>query len=267
MSSSFKFKVVLEDGRVRYKCDLCSGLFSTNQNVHRHKDGVHSAKEGPKRHNCQEPGCGYKTNVLQNFNEHQRVHRPAQHVCERCGSAFISIYNLRKHVTIAHSDGEWLCDSCPKKFTNALSLKRHRATHAEKRLPCHVCGKQFRSSSNLRQHMLAHSDRRPFVCQVCQSGFKTKDKLQRHQRKGQCKVAKAQQQQPQPSVRPPSPIVAQVTPIVLPPQHIHQQQQQQQQHHLIAAAPIAIPMATVTVPEIDPMALVQMPPQPPTSTT
>ncbi len=97
-----------------------------------------------------------------------------------------SIYNLRKHVTIAHSDEEWLCDSCPKKFTNPLSLKRHRSTHAEKSLPCHVCGKQFRSSSNLRQHMLSHSDRRPFVCPVCQSGFKTKDKLQRHQ-KGHCK--------------------------------------------------------------------------------
>ncbi len=82
----------------------------------------------------------------------------------------ISIYNLKKHVTIAHSDEEWLCDSCPKKFTNTLSLRRHRATHAEKRLPCHICAKVFRSSSNLRQHMLAHSDRRPFVCHTCQSG-------------------------------------------------------------------------------------------------
>ncbi len=99
----------LPNGRIRYKCDLCSRLFSTNQvshnsspveisasllkfdlqNVHRHKDGVHSAKEGPKRYNCPEEGCGYKTNVLQNYNEHLRVHRPAEHVCERCGGSFI----------------------------------------------------------------------------------------------------------------------------------------------------------------------------------
>ena len=124
----------------------------------------------------------------------RRVHRPAEHVCEHCGAPFISIYNLKKHVTIAHSDasGEThACDRCAKTFTNPLSLKRHRLTHGEKSLACSKCGKMFLSQSHLKQHMLAHSEARPYVCGACKAGFKTKDKLQRHQR-GHCtKMKKA----------------------------------------------------------------------------
>jgi len=183
-------KVLLSNGSVRYKCDLCGVLLASNQAVKRHKDGVHADKSGPRKYVCNHDGCSYQTNVITNFTEHQRGHGPATHVCETCGLSYCHKDALHKHVAMFHPDpnGEALiCEVCSKSFSNRFSLRNHKkSTHRSRDFACKLCEKKFKLKVALRQHMISHSDLRPWICDICNKSFKTKSKLQRHKKQTHC---------------------------------------------------------------------------------
>ena len=48
---------------------------------------------------------------------------------------------------------------------------------------------KFKTKALLKQHELSHTDSRPFLCEVCGHGFKTKQQLKRHRGTRRCKVS------------------------------------------------------------------------------
>ena len=184
-------KIVQADGTIMYECDECQKLFKARAHVFRHKEGVHSAQDQPKKFQC--PKCPFSTNVQTNFVGHSLIHMPRKHICEQCGLGFTTKTCLKNHFEIRHTHGEsYMCDYCAKPFNNARSLKTHvRICTRESNKGCEICGKTFKSSSNLRQHLnVTHSDERPHVCDHCGKAFKVKNKLQRHQKEGPCRNRK-----------------------------------------------------------------------------
>ncbi|XP_067664182.1 uncharacterized protein [Haliotis asinina] len=63
-----------------------------------------------------------------------------------------------------------VCDTCGSEKRCAC-VKQYK---------CLVCDKVFKHASNLRQHKASHTDARPFVCDVCGLGFKTRTNWKTH---------------------------------------------------------------------------------------
>lgn len=55
------------------------------------------------------------------------------------------------------------------------------ATHSENRpFVCNECGNGFKTRVRLKQHLLTHSDVKKFICTFCNKGFNYKDNLRNH---------------------------------------------------------------------------------------
>ncbi|CAH1777353.1 unnamed protein product, partial [Owenia fusiformis] len=73
------------------------------------------------------------------------------------------------------------------KLQNANKMQniQPKTSQPNKRNPqqCHLCLKVFPSLQNYRYHMNIHTGERPFVCSICNEGFKNPGNLRRHKLK------------------------------------------------------------------------------------
>lgn len=74
------------------------------------------------------------------------------------------------------------CSVCEKSFSSLYSVKRHKQMfHSDKRANfCGECGKTFCNTYSLNRHMLSHSSARPFICSICGKTYKYKHDLKNH---------------------------------------------------------------------------------------
>ena len=170
---------VLENGKIRYKCEICGKLLNSNKAVYHHKDVIHNLVS--EKFKCPEEGCHYEATKENYMKRHMNnVHGEKKHVCDRCGKKFTTAYEVRVHIKRAHLIEEHPCQECGKVFKNKYTLMYHKREHKEARKSCEKCGKKFVHNDSLRHHMtFAHSDIRRFLCD-CGKGFKLKSHLQRH---------------------------------------------------------------------------------------
>ncbi|KAL3282757.1 hypothetical protein HHI36_005924 [Cryptolaemus montrouzieri] len=129
-------------------CDQCDKVFSNQQNLKTHKEGVHEKKK--------------------------------PFTCLECKQSFPYAKNFRMH-QLKHKRGVYSCEVCQKKFNHPSSLVYHRnADHNLQRFACNKCNKTFKHRQLLHRHQLVHSEERPFKCELCDSAFKTKNNLVSH---------------------------------------------------------------------------------------
>lgn len=114
-------------------------------------------------------------------------------VCTVCKQVFPSDKYLAMHVPIhnvEHPTEDFLSDEFREQqsgITSTVISKGHKVKVTggsgknAANWSCKICNKIFAQNSNYKNHMRTHSDERPYVCSVCNIGFKERYHLKKHQ--------------------------------------------------------------------------------------
>ena len=158
----------------KYHCEKCSQSFAFNSELKIHM----------KRHEPKPPKASKEVN------------------CPECHKTFHSEQYLRMHydhlhkesrpLDLPHEGPTYICDQCPKTYTNPLSLKHHvEKFHSKKKSApkerakkvCQHCAKTFINEKNYVEHVKSkHEKITPFHCDLCTRSFATKVVLMTHKR-------------------------------------------------------------------------------------
>ena len=174
-----------------YSCPLCTKAFSSIKRLKLHKRKDHGPKATKSTPNEITPFDTVKSEIanlegertvqpviikdtkksfkcgfcnFENLNykkvlRHERRHKSfRKFVCELCGNAYNTEYNLREHTLYVHSnERNYKCSKCEKSFKAKNALIRHEQVHNERRsYSCH-CGKSYKRQSHLNRHFAATS--------------------------------------------------------------------------------------------------------------
>ena len=138
--------------------------------------------------------CEQRSVSKSQLERHRRVHaKERPWICDTCGRGFTRKQKMTEHCRV-HSDlKEFTCITCGKQFKWKSSLERHMMDHTGRRPhPCELCKRAFKTSNYLKKHKLSvHSRIKQAYCQFCQTKFRTRSSLFRHQREQRCAALKA----------------------------------------------------------------------------
>ena len=98
-------------------------------------------------------------------------------LCHSCGLMLPNkIHNQQCSV-------DFMCSKCNKIFSTIKYLNQHSKTHFERAFKCSFCEKHLRSKQNLQEHInMVHNSCLDYnKCTLCDSKFKRKSDLKRHQ--------------------------------------------------------------------------------------
>ncbi len=104
--------------------------------------------------------------------------------CKYCENTFTSKTGLQNHIYSQHKDHtqkQFACDKCPKRFMTYGSLHRHKNAH--KGIFAHMCpfcDKGYANGKDLEGHMYKHTGVKPFQCSGCDMTFAYKCNLMSH---------------------------------------------------------------------------------------
>ncbi|CAG5120376.1 unnamed protein product [Candidula unifasciata] len=167
------------------KCCKCTSMFSSAEEL-----SVHMKKHNTyKKKQC--PTCG---KYFSRLEKHIIVHKAKAEiddselfVCDKCPKKFTNRSSFQRHLTIHSQDKPYQCPSCPKKFADCGVLRKHLRRHLSL-MPyeCEVCGKKCKEPGNLKVHMRVHSDIKQFQCPLCPQAFNYKSSLDGHKRSRHC---------------------------------------------------------------------------------
>jgi uncharacterized Zn-finger protein len=177
-------------------CIVCNEIFPTDKILEEHRTREHSEEEvalAAKSHRklyfkccpvCSEAVYG-KGNMLKHMKEHHKHYNYTPFACEQCPKTFSTAHSLRKH-RIWHSEQRsFSCTNCGKKFKTWNTLKWHDLSVHQNECPfqCHYCDRQFKRLSDLIVHKMKHTGERPFPCPICMQRFFTKSDMLKHAKK------------------------------------------------------------------------------------
>lgn len=113
------------------------------------------------------------------INQHNGVQ---PYVCDikDCGKKFYCRFSLSRHKRYYHSNAEYSCDICGKKFTNKRLTYGHKKVHLEPRFKCNICGQKFKNSSGLKSHLRIHTGEKPYACKLCDVAYSYNCLLKSH---------------------------------------------------------------------------------------
>ena len=131
---------------------------------------------------CEKCGKAYLT--LKQLKKHQwDKHNQSIHKCTQCSRQFPYKSELTKHM-LKHMQPTFFCDSCGKAFKRKNELVVHHNMFHDLSLSiykCPECPLTFRTESNQRRHMSVHTGIK-FKCTHCDASFSRKDSYKRHQK-------------------------------------------------------------------------------------
>jgi len=136
--------------------------------------------------------CVYVAANKQTLTDHKSIHHDETKLdCEICGRVIKGKRRMKSHLN-AHKQtmkGKVDCPECHKKVNK---LRDHMVTmHSERQYACDLCEKKFNSEAKLKLHTVVHFDVKPFVCRFgCSfaaknSGNRTKHEIHKHNAKSE----------------------------------------------------------------------------------
>ena len=177
-SLDIHFKVDHENIQ-EFKCHVCPKGFGSKENLTRHVNRIHLAKN----EECKI--CGKELHGKRVLKEHiDAVHSAVRrHVCHICNKDFVKPKNLRVHVKVVHHKiRDFQCDICKKTFSVACNLKVHvQNVHKEvKDVFCDKCDSSFKSNLLLKHHVKKVHMKKSYECETCNKMFSTKSEVSSH---------------------------------------------------------------------------------------
>ncbi|CAK1587533.1 unnamed protein product [Parnassius mnemosyne] len=178
----------------RLQCKLCHNTFTSLKDLIVHlrdhgkkiepdfQDHIIPFKLGDDIFVCQI--CGENYRKLRLLIIHMSKHFN-NYSCEMCGSVFISINLLKRHLQ-THTVGSYPCEKCDKVFTNSAKRISHiRGVHL-KQCPrtCPLCPERFNSNYQRSKHLrIFHNQPNMFYrCETCGRQYDLKYQLHLHKR-------------------------------------------------------------------------------------
>lgn len=108
---------------VKYQCTYCDRIFYTSWFLKKH---LNTHTETIK-YNCVQ--CGYSSATYDNYRYHLKKHQGPKHLCTYCGQSFLLSVHLKYHMWKHTGDKYFKCGMCPKSYTSASQLKKHKRRH------------------------------------------------------------------------------------------------------------------------------------------
>lgn len=186
--------MIIHSDKKPFSCSICSKEFRTSREVYLHSF-VHTEDRPVK---CPNSDCQKSFKTTGDLHKHQAVHTAEILVCSVCDKGFKGERSLKKHQKkhdrktlrydkkAAKSEGSDIhqCNDCSKIFANIFRLNRHKeSVHAKSRpFLCDICQKGYKSKDEIRKHIVIHLDTRNYKCKICKFSFKRSHDLVRHNR-------------------------------------------------------------------------------------
>ncbi|XP_063702312.1 zinc finger protein 236-like [Culicoides brevitarsis] len=196
-------------GNRPYQCRKCGQRFSQKGNLTAHIKRLHSnfLREGQTpKFSCSQCTCQFKK--LASLNGHvTRVHSLVKKVKEDDGDEVTTVQKVLEQINALNDQPNFVVPAPPQKQPSVTQEKiddrvvvtipdnfveitdfdgrkyrveYRRDENGRRLLLCYICEKPFYRPSDLLRHRRIHTDERPFVCEKCRAGFRTKNSLKAH---------------------------------------------------------------------------------------
>ncbi|XP_022245321.1 zinc finger protein 366-like [Limulus polyphemus] len=195
--------IVSENGEKRWKCSLCSKLYTAKHNLVTHMLG----HAGVRRFTCEV--CNKSFKQQSHLNAHQLIHSDRRpHECPTCQRRFCQVAHLKRHMLIHQRGNFHKCHLCERRFAFPSELRVHLEKHKQEgtyvegenhgqnidnveestggrrkkvhQITCEVCQRVFMYPSQLKDHMIVHTQTRRYSCNVCGMKFMKEHHLKTH---------------------------------------------------------------------------------------
>jgi len=174
-------------------CIECAKVFRSVTNQHVCTSSVHFLKDKE---------IEFVKDWAKNASDYVRPHFKQVNVnklgCVHCDEKFDDRSTFKNHIESKHGietnlnkvgmagkTGKHICDECGKRYVSQKHVVQHKIEkHGRIELgsyKCEFCPSVFIQESLLKKHIhIKHTDDRPFICDTCAKGFKTKKHLDNH---------------------------------------------------------------------------------------
>ena len=108
--------------------------------------------------------------------------RHQKHKCEDCGSEFTSRQTLRAHMSSIHEGIKKVCSICLKPVADLIRhVRSQHKTVKKKEFVCDTCQTPFRTGFSLQRHIdTVHMKLKAWLCDLCEKTFGEKRDMLRH---------------------------------------------------------------------------------------
>ena len=188
-----------------YSCNTCFKTFKLRSSLKRHQK-LHSDTTSLPCSVCEQRFTCESARSRHMESHRKLTNNPIEcknleNSCDKCSKTFKTKSYLKKHQTL-HSDADFLCSFCPKRFIYESERIRHVESHKqgtvhgkavnsgsglktekEANTPmftCYECAKTFQVESSLVRHKRLHSETDSMKCKFCEKRFPCESERSRH---------------------------------------------------------------------------------------
>lgn len=132
----------------------------------------------------------YYDNVISLLEHREKAHPPedTSKEYEDIHKSKLAFKIERKKPATDEGLSKVICDICLKYIKESNLEKHKQLRHTEKQFLCHYCSRTFADQTSFRYHMMKHEPDSLYQCDMCDRGYVTKGRLERHIRKFHLKI-------------------------------------------------------------------------------
>ncbi|XP_062537298.1 zinc finger protein 60-like [Armigeres subalbatus] len=144
------------------KCPFCDRRYTSKNNVAQHVQMYHMGDNEPNPSPCEV--CGKVCSSKLALKAHMRLHTSGI-ACEICGKVFQERHKLQRHIQSRHEKlRKFECHICKKKLSTLSAVQIHINTyHSNQEFQCSYCPKKFTAKLTHKLHEKKHVENRNYV--------------------------------------------------------------------------------------------------------